>query len=216
MAIPPQGCPTIHPGVVAEERIARPRSANPRNRGAKHARSRHTTIEPHVSPRGTLQHPAICERGVCSLRRLRVWSPPTPFGLAGVGGGRGWLRRDGRRPAVTQDGVGPGSCRSPQAWSRRDYARSANWTVCRGRLGPWGRARCSSVQPYVGACSDGDASTRYCLRLGRSRRATTRLLRVWVSCRVTPCLHETFRLFKPTQPMPCPPAGAVRRRCGLS
>ena len=52
-------------------------------------------------------------------------------GLAGAGGGRGWLKKVGRRLAVTQGCVGLGSCRSAQASSQSANGKRLNTHRCR-------------------------------------------------------------------------------------
>ena len=123
-----------------------------------------TTIGCHLSPRGSLRHLPFYERGVCSLRRGRVWGPH-PLGLAGAGGGRGWPRgAEGGWPRP----------KGVLAWHRAVERESGDGlptghalTLYRVET-VWGRTRCSSVQPIAPHCRAGDVSRRHFLRFRNS------------------------------------------------
>jgi hypothetical protein len=71
----------------------------------------------------------------------------------------------------------------------------------RGRIGPWGRHRCSLLQPIAVACKAGDVSRRYSspflrtgsLRVRGSRRSVAALRRRAKLARDPPQLHQCFR-----------------------
>ena len=108
-----------------------------------------------VNPLPTLFHESTLSSAAEGLwGTLDLGSGPfareTPAVREGEGAGEG----GGSLPLCNRATAQPCNRRTP---TRRGAAKK------RGRIGPWGRHRCSLLQPIAPACKAGDVSTRYSL-----------------------------------------------------